>query len=248
MADYIVTPDDYAGWNPTGRNFAYISAAIGGVGLLSWLALHGRLGAFRPTATADQMFLGALVWVGVGASVLMLIAAFGSISLSLKARGSVGITSEGVTRVVGKNTYSLAWTEIEGFVPMPQGGVTLVPNVEKPSILIPRFLDDYRACIAEIKDHGLQFLPPSRLRATRRKTTWLQTAAVFSGTFFYLSAIDPHHSHRIRVLFLCAAATVLLSLAYRDTTVKGERPSVWLMIFPVCGLILWVIWRMAHSW
>ena len=103
MATYHVERDDYAGWSPTGRNFALISAAIGAVGLLSWMSLHGHLGVFRSSAASDQLFLGGLVWLGIGGFCLMAFAALGSILLSFKSRGSVSIRlkafSEQSTRV-----------------------------------------------------------------------------------------------------------------------------------------------------
>jgi hypothetical protein len=166
MATYRAVPDDYAGWNPTGRNFALAGVAVGFVGLLSWLSLHGRLGYFQPSAATDRVFLGGLMWLCIGFFCLMAIVTFGSIMLTLDSRGTVSVTGEGVTRTVGSRTHSLAWSEIQGLVPMPYSGTTLVSVPGKPNIVIPRFLDDYRTCIAEIKDHNIRALPPSSLRGT----------------------------------------------------------------------------------
>jgi hypothetical protein len=248
MADYLAVPDDYAGWNPTGRSFACIGGGIAAVGLLCWFALHGRLGTYRPTAAADQMLLEAFVYAGGGGFVLMLIAAFGSISLSLKARGSVHVTENGVTRVVGNKTCSLAWEEMEGFVVSPYGGVTLISTSSQHNIVIPRFLDDYRACIAEIKQHGLHSLPPGRLTPNRVKTRWIQVWAISSASFFFIDALDPQHSHRIRISFLCAAATIMICILYRADLRADSHTPRWLEAIGISALLLWAVWRIAHTW
>ena len=177
MATYLVVPDDYAGWNPTGRNFTLAGAAAGAVGLLSWMSLHNHLGVFRLGEASDQIFLYGLVWLGVGGASLMAFAALGSILLSVRSRGVLAITAEGISRSVNARTRTLAWSEILGFVAMPYGGVTLIATTGKSDIVIPRFLDDYRACIKEIKDQGIHLLPPSSLHR-KSKTSWLSPAVL----------------------------------------------------------------------
>jgi hypothetical protein len=248
MAHYVVTPDDYAGWNPTGRYFACASGAIGLVGLLCWLSLHGRLGFAPPSNAADQTILTLLAWIGSGGFLLMLFAALASISLSRKSRGTLTVTDVGVTRIVGNDTHSLAWTEIEGFVTMPYGGVTLVSTVDKPSIIVPRFLDDYRACIAEFKDHDIQPIPASRLRAGRKKTTWMQVLTTFFFVFLYLSAVRPGHSHALRITFLCASITMLLGTFYRDRVRQKQPASLWGPILILTASLVWAAVSMAHAW
>ena len=193
MATYLVGPDDYAGWNPTGRNFALISAAVGALGLLSWMSLNHHLGAFRPSAASDQLVLSGLVWLGVGGFALTAMTALGSILLSLRARGTVSVTAEGVFRTIKSRTHSLAWSDIDGFVPMPYGGITLIAASAKDNIVIPRFLDDYRACIDEIKNQGIHVLPASSLRQ-KRKTSWIDGVRNFSFIVLSSLAINSHES------------------------------------------------------
>ena len=247
MTTYLVQPDDYAGWNPTGRNFALAAAAAGIVGLLAWLAAHGRLGALRPTAASDQLFLTALVWLGLGAFALMAVAVLGSLSLSLRSRGSVTITDQGVLRTVGARTQSLAWPEIEGFVPMSYGGVTLIVVPGHTGFHIPRFLDDYRACIAELKSHGIAALPPSRLRR-QHNTSWkssLQVAFVIFGASF---ATDPLESHHVRL----AAYTTILAFTIwilKDDWAKPDPTTPrWIGIVIFSGIALAILWRMLLHW
>jgi hypothetical protein len=46
----------------------------------------------------------------------------------------------------------LRWVDIEGFVGTPiRSGVKLILRKGRRTIVIPRFLDDYWGCIAEIK-------------------------------------------------------------------------------------------------
>ena len=245
MADYLVVPDDYAGWNPTGRNFALIGLGVGSVGLLSWLSLHGRLGSFQPSAAADQVFLSGLVWLGIGGACLAAIASFGSISLTLKSRGTVTVTGEGVSRAVGSRSQFLAWSDIEGLVAMPYGGVTLVSTPGKSDLIIPRFLNDYRACIAEIKDHGIGAIPSSRL--WRKQNTWKNSLRNFVFIFSYLITLNNGASHRARIAGLIASIA-FMAWFVRDDWSKSLTPHRWIIIIPMLGVILYALRRMALSW
>jgi len=247
MADYLVVPDDYAGWNPTGRNFALIGVGVGSAGLLSWLSLHGRLGSFQPSAAADQVFLSGLVWLGIGGACLAAIASFGSISLTLKSRGTVTVTGEGVSRAVGSRSQFLAWSDIEGLVPMPYGGVTLVSTPGKSDLIIPRFLDDYRACIAEIKEHNIRAIPASILRR-KQKTTWTSVVRNFACTFFYILAMNPHESHRGRIASFCAAIAFMAWMVQEDWSKPGPTAPRWVALVAILGVILYALRRMAISW
>ncbi|MEO8735989.1 MAG: hypothetical protein ABI380_05580 [Edaphobacter sp.] len=247
MATYLVVPDDYAGWNPTGRNFALISAAVGAIGLLSWMSLHRHLGTLRPIAASDQLFLSGLVWLGVGGSSLMAVAALGSILLSLKSRGTVSVTDEGVFRTVNARTFSLGWPEIQGLVPMPYGGITLVATTKKSDIVIPRFLDDYRACIAEIKDHGIRAIPPSSLRQ-KRKTTWQDVLSISCFIFFFSLATSSHESHSVRIASFSAAVALTVWLL-KNAWAKAELGmSRWFNCVVFLGILLYGCARMILTW
>jgi hypothetical protein len=245
MADYLVVPDDYAGWNPTGRYFALAGVAAGSIGLLSWLSLHGRLGSFQPSAAADQVFLSGLAWLGIGGFWSMAILTFGSILLTLKSRGTVSVTGEGVYRAVGSRSQSLAWSDIEGLVAMPYGGVTLVSTPGKSNIIIPRFLDDYRAFIAEIKDHSVQTLPASSLR--QKQNIWKDRLRNFVFLFFYLIALNDRESHRARIAGLIGSIAFMVWLV-RDDWSKSLTLPRWFMVIPLLGFILYALRRMAISW
>jgi hypothetical protein len=75
----------------------------------------------------------------------------------------VTVDDLGVTRQNGERSRKLQWKEIEGYVTIG-GGIALVPREGSQTIEIPRFLDDYRGCIAEIEARGVGRLPPSRLK------------------------------------------------------------------------------------
>jgi hypothetical protein len=90
MATYLATPDDYAGWNPTGRNFTLITGGAGAIGLLAWMSLHHHLGAFRPNAASDQLLLGGLEWLGGGMFVLMGVADVGFAEITRHGCGHGG--------------------------------------------------------------------------------------------------------------------------------------------------------------
>jgi hypothetical protein len=247
MATYLTVPDDYAGWNPTGRNFVLAGVAAGFVGLLSWLSLHGRLGSLQPSAASDKMFLFGLAWVGAGFFCLMAIAIFGCITLTLKSRGTVSVSDDGVTRTVGSRTHSLAWSDIQGLVPMPSGGVILVSLPGKADIFIPRFLDDYRACIAEIKDHGIQAIPSSSL-SKKTKPTWKSRVRSFALLFFFIIALNPQHSHRVRIESLCVAIAFGAWMQQEEWSKPDRVAGRWSGILVTIGVFLLVLLRLVLTW
>ncbi len=242
MATYLVMPDDYAGWNPTGRNFALAGGAIGFVGLLSYLSLHHRLGEFRPSAASDELFLQGLVWLGGGAFFLMGFAAAGSIMLSLKSRGTVNVSDEGVSRQGSSHIFNLAWQDIEGFVPMPYGGVTLISTTAEKNLVIPRFLDDYRACIAEIKQHGVGLLPPSRLRQ-RRQINWRDQWKSCLCVFFYTFAIGTHEPRVVQVSSCAASGMLWIWMLREEWTKPDQTGSRWTGVVVSAGFLLYLLWR-----
>ncbi len=105
--------------------------------------------------------------------------------LSSKSRGTVAVDDLGVTRQIGERSRMLRWVEIEGFVVTPiRGGVTLIPCEGRRTMMIPRFLDDYRGCIAEIKARGVKNVPPDNTqvrRVDRKKITWRQVFSDVRG-------------------------------------------------------------------
>ena len=177
----------------------------------------------------------------------MAFAAFGSILLSLRSRGSVSVTAEGVFRTVDTRTRFLAWAEIEGLVPMPYGGVTLVAAPGEVDMVIPRFLDDYRACIAEIKNHGIRRLPPSSLRR-RRKTTWIDSVRTFFIAALVSLAINSHASHRIRIAAFSALIAGMAWMLKSNWEKTDQTMPRWIEIIIVLGMALYILRRITLSW
>ena len=163
MTTFTAEDDTYAGFDGTGKYFGYFGLAAGAVGMTGWAAIHGHLPGLKPADAVDQFFLAAMEWIGIGLFVILGVATLGSLILSSKSRGTVTIDDLGVTRQIGERSRKLQWQEIEGYVVI-SGGIALVPHEGSQMIEIPRFLDDYRGCIAEIETRGVCRLPPSRLK------------------------------------------------------------------------------------
>jgi len=163
MTTFTAEEDTYAGFDSTGKYFGYFGLAAGAVGITGWAAIHGHLPVLRPADAMDQFVLAAMEWIGTGLFVVLGVATLGSLILSSKSRGTVTVDNLGVTRQIGKRSRKLQWQEIEGYVVI-SGGIALVPRGGSQMIEIPRFLDDYRGCIAEIEARGVGRLPPSRLK------------------------------------------------------------------------------------
>lgn len=163
MATYTADDDTYAGFNSTGKYFGYFGLAAGAVGITGWAAMHGHLPGLKPANVDEQLVLAAMEWIGIGLFVILSFAMLGSLILSSKSQGTVTIDDLGVTRKIGETSRKLRWQEIEGYVVIG-GRTALVPHAGNQMIEIPRFLDDYRGCIAEIEARGVGRLPPSRLK------------------------------------------------------------------------------------
>ena len=131
--------------------------------MTGWAAIHGHLPGLKPADALVQFVLAAMEWIGIGLFAILGIATLGSLISSSKSRGTVTIDDLGVTRQIGERSWKLQWQKIEGYVVI-SGGIALVPREGSQMIEIPRFLDDYRGCIAEIEAHGVCRLPSSRLK------------------------------------------------------------------------------------
>jgi len=244
MAAYVAESDTFAGWS-TGRNFGYFGLLGGAVGLTGWAALHGRLPGLMPTAASDQLFLWGMEWVGGGLFALMAIAVLGSLIRSSQSRGTVVLDDVGVTRRIGGRSRMLRWDEIEGMAPTPYGGVTLVSREGDRRIEIPRFLDDYRGCIAELRARNLANLPASRLK---RKGTWQQWLAIYAYTYTYLLARDARVSHAGRIASLCIWMALFLWTTMDEKRREDRYWIGWLSMTSFAVLLAWLLYRMAHTW
>jgi hypothetical protein len=244
MATYAATGDDYAGWS-TGRNFGAFGLVAGLVGLTGWAAMHGYLPGLQPKDAGDQLLIVVMEWVGIGVFVLMAIGVLGSVMLSRKARGTVTVDDVGVAREIGKRRQMLRWEEMEGFVVSEYGGVTLIPLKGWRRIEIPRFLDDYRGCIAEIKAHGMRSLPTSRLA---RKPGWRGALLMYCSVYVYLLARDARVSHAGRIVSLCVWVAVFAWVTVDERRKEGRSWLGWFGAASFVGLLAWAVVRMKHTW
>ena len=253
MATYAVERDDYAGWSGAGRTFGVFALASGAIALIGWASLHGVTYGAKGATPSGQLLLSAMMWVGVGLCVLMAIAFLGSLLLSSKARGTVLVDDMGVTRQIGERSRMLRWDEIEGFVVTPiSAGVTLIPREGKGTIVIPRFLDDYRGCIAEIKARGVKLLPPdsAQVRSViRKKTTRRQILLTYVGVFAFMIANNPRESHATRLVGLVSCAGYFAWVATMDTPELEDHGWVrWFGGGLLAGLLAWLVHHMMHTW
>ena len=253
MATYAVQRDDYAGWSGAGRSFGLVALASGTIALIGWASLHRVSDGLNTTTPSGQLLLSAMMWVGVGLCALMGIAFLGSLMLSSKARGTVLVDDVGVTRQIGERSRTLRWDELEGFVVTPiSAGVTLIPREGKQTIVIPRFLDDYRGCIAEIKARGIKLLPPDSAQvriAMRKKTTWRQLLLTYVGVFAFTIANDSHESHAMRLVGLVSCIGYFAWVATTDTPELEDHGWVrWLGGGLLAGMLAWLLHQMIHTW
>lgn len=171
MSVYLSDGDIAFGWKSFGRWFALIGLAAFLAAAVGFAITHGDL--TRPTDFFAQFIAIAAFYVGGGLFILLTIAVIGSLMISYAERGGVEVTAEGVRRIFkpGREEF-FPRQEIAGYVRVLRmgGGVALVSLNNRREMVIPRSLDGYRDCIAELKAMGLQSLPASRLRAKRRMT------------------------------------------------------------------------------
>ena len=247
MATYIAEADSYAGFGSTGKYFGYFALAAGAVGLTGWAAVHGHLAVLHPADAGDQLFLVAMEWIGSGLFILLAIAVLGSLTLSSKSRGTVTIDDLGVTRQIGERSRLLRWQEIEGFVVTPiTAGITLIPREGRLKIVIPRFLDDYRGCIAEIKARGVGNLPASRLK---RKRGWRQAIPAYASTLAFTFAYNARETHATRLVgLLGVAAYYVWLLVFEDLELEDQGWVRWGGASALLAMLAWLLWHMKHTW
>ena len=247
MGRYIAEADSYAGFGSTGKYFGYFGLVAGAVGLTGWAAIDGQLPGLKPADPGDQLMIAAMMWVGGGLAAIMAVTVLGSLILSSKSRGTVTVDDLGVTRQIGERSRMLRWVEIEGFVGTPiRGGVTLIPREGRGTIVIPRFLDDYRGCIAEIRARGVGSLPASRLK---RKQGWRQTLLIYIGVLPFMFANNTRQTHGMRLLGLMGFAGYSLWLmVFEDWELEDHEWIRWVSAAVPVAMLAWLLWHLIHTW
>ena len=253
MATYIAEADSYAGFGSTGKYFGYFGLVAGAVGLTGWAAMHGHLPGLQPADAGDQLLIAAMAWIGGGLAAIMAVAVLGSLMLSSKSRGTVTVDDLGVTRQIGERSRMLRWVEIEGFVVTPiRAGVTLIPRGGRPTIVIPRFLDDYRGCIAEIKARGVKNLPPDNAqvrRVVRKKMIWNQAILTYAGILAFTLASSPRETHTVRVVGLVGYAGYFAWLMmFEDMELEDYGWVRWGSGVVLVAMLGWLVRHMMHTW
>jgi hypothetical protein len=252
MATYVAEADSYAGFGSTGKYFAYFGLAAGALGMTGWAAMHGHLPGLRPTEASDQLLIAAMTWIGCGLAAIMAIATVGSLIVSDKSRGTVTVDDLGVSRQIGERSRMLRWTEIEGFVVTPIfSGITLVPREGRQKIVIPRYLDDYRGCVAEIKARGIKLLPPDNSQVQlvlRRKRTWREGLLGYVGTVGMVIAINSHEPHAVRVAGLLTCAGYCIWVVIDHLELEDYGWVRWLGGAVLTGMLGWVVRHMMQTW
>lgn len=253
MATYIAERDSYAGFGSTGKYFGYFGLAAFAVWLTGWSAIHGHLPALQSEDAGGQLMLLAMEWIGGGVFALMGLAVLGSLMLSNKSRGTVAVDDLGVTRQIGERSRMLRWQKIEGFVVTPiRAGVTLIPREGRRTIVIPRFLDDYRGCVAEIKEKGVVLLPPDNPQvrlAMRKKRTWRQVMLGYTGVFAFMTAYNVREPHTLRVAGLIVYAVYFMWLTiFEDIELEDYGWARWVSGAVLVAMLWWLVRHMAHTW
>jgi len=242
MATYFAKADNFADWKSTGWKFASVGGGAGLVGLLCWAATNGHLERYGATDPNTQLFLMAFCWIASGLFAIMAIAAWGSILISNRDRGSITTTGEGVERRIGKTSRVMRWEQIEGFVEMTDGQVVLLSKKGQRQMSIPLRVDGYWSFLDELKAKGLQSLPERRVR---KGLSWKQYLNLFLWLLCFNFARDDREPHPVRVGAFVLFMLMSVWLAANDDDLRQTR---WFGFVFFIGLIVWVLLTMAHTW
>jgi hypothetical protein len=195
----------------------------------------------------------AMEWIGGGLFGLMAVCVLGSLLLSNKSRGTVTVDDLGVTRQIGERSRMLRWPEIEGFVVTPiSAGITLIPRGGRQTIVIPRFLNDYRGCVAEIKARGVRLLPPDNPQvrlAIKKKQTWRQAILGYLGILGFTIANNPRETHAMRVAGLAGYVGIfVVTLLFEDLDLEDYGWVRWAGGAALAATLAWLVRHMIHTW
>jgi hypothetical protein len=242
MSVYTFDGESYAGWKPVGRWFALAGVVALAVGAFGYSLSHSPTTFSR--AYSDQMFSVAAEYIGFGLFAVMVLAAWGSMLVSRSERGSIEVNWAGVRRIFEPGHEEFFPREqMAGFVPRLQGGVVLVDLENTRQMLIPRGIDGYRDCIAELKAMGLQALPTSHLKQapksrTKALTKWM--LIFLSGTVwsFFFKNEGTRLFHHLAGLAIVAEILIGIEIDARRT---GKYSWVGWTI--AAAIVVAVVWR-----
>ena len=213
------------GWQSFGRSFTWIGAAASGVAAFTFCVRAGIL-PVRLTA-ADALFASFLFWAGSALSALMLVCGFSSLMLSRRERGGVEVTPFGVRRIFspsGKEEF-FPREQISGMYARPEGGLALFDSTCARQMIVPRSIEGYRDCVAELKALGIPVVVPPGLRIGKpyrpqtrgqRIRSFLQTfIGLFAGSIAFQHYNHPSGRHFFAALIAAGLAALVVYVAFR---------------------------------
>jgi hypothetical protein len=194
MATYSDQMIGYADFYSTGRFFALAAAASALIGGSLIYASSGHLQGLAHTS-ADFGFAATAGCVLLGLSLLMTVAALGSLLITNRAKRTITVTQLGVLNKAPGEELFLAREEILGMTEIPRNpmprGTLLVTADSAGRLLIPSWIDGYAACLEEIQKLGVPALPPYRRTRAQSVAGWLSLFAAFCGTVLVLQYARP---------------------------------------------------------
>ncbi len=251
MSLYRSDGDITFGWKSFGRSFAIFGALALAMAATGFLVMRGS--SAHSVDPETQLLATAAEWIGGGLSILMAFAARGSIRISSRERGDVEISAEGVRRIFkpGKEDF-LPLERIAGLVRRQSGGVLLIDRSCRRNMVIPRSIEGYRECVAELKAMGIKPLPADQLRIPgRRKRTFSENllyyglAAILNGlaVLYFDGRMDvpPPIRHILGVAGFAVFFTVFLFALISETRRRGRFS--WISCLLVLLMLAAVIWR-----
>lgn len=177
----------------------------------------------------------------------------GSLQISLTERGDVEVTAAGVRRIFapGKEDF-LPLERIAGLVGRQAGGVLLIARSGGRNMVIPRSIEGYRECIAELKAMGIKPLRADQLGIRGRRKRTLSENLLYYGLIAILSEVGglyfdrrmevpPPIRHILGVVGFAVFFTVFLLTVISETR-RGGRFS-WNSCLLVFLMLAAVIWR-----
>jgi hypothetical protein len=243
MGLYPSDEDILYGWKSYGRFFAIGGGLALAAATVGFALSHHMLAT--PLEPASQMLAWWLEWIGWALFSIMVAAAIGSILISREERGGVEITPEGVRRIFRPGEVDfLPLDQIAGFMGRPSGGVLLIDRTGRRDMVIPRSIEDYRDCIAELRAIGVKPIPndPKRVWGQNKRTLpeklLFYTMCVLGG--IYSSRGLPPLVHYLAGALL---ATTFLVTIIRTARTKGRfRLEAYLFGSIALAAVLWWFW------